>query len=430
MSCSSCATGSNGAGGCKGGCAKLEVTDWLAGVPKPVGQPGCDAVEVRFKSTRKGFYRNVKGLSLMAGDVVTVEAPHGYDVGVVSLAGMLVRAQMKRKGAGTDTYSLRKVLHKSTQQEIDRWQQVREKEDETLFEARAICKQAGLDMKVSDVEYRGDAQRATIYFMADERVDFRHVLRQLSDRFNVRVDMKQIGARQEAARIGGIGPSGRELCCSTWLTDLRSVSTKAARYQQLSLNPEKLTGLCGKLKCCLNYELDMYVEAIKSYPSQKAKLKTKQGVGFHNKTDIFEERMWYLFKQPGQAPVLAGFPVDTVKEILESNKRGEVPDVNLHMAEDHSGAAPEDLSTQYGNVIDDAADLTRFDRKQRTKSKRRKGKRKRAAPGEGGRKEAGKQTEGRAKKRKGRRKQGGGTDKKGGASRKSTGGEGAGPQGQ
>lgn len=379
MSCAGCANASSGkAGGCKsngscssGGCNKLEVHDWLAGVPLPNGMPLFDAVEVQFKHTRKAFYRIAKGASFATGDAVVVEAASGIDVGVVSLAGELVRAQMQRKNAGTDTYELRKVVRKAEQQDIDRWHEARGREDEVLKAARHACQEARLDMKVSDVEFQGDATRATIYYTAEERVDFREILRRISDRFHVRVDMKLLGARQEAARLGGIGPCGRELCCSTWLTDLRSVTTSAARYQQLALNPQKLTGLCGKLKCCLNYELDMYIEAIKSYPSPNAKLKTRQGTGTHMKTDIFKGLMWYVFKKPGEPVAMAGLPVDTVRDILASNKQGIEPEVDLHMAEVPPAQQTEAPSADYENVIDGGDDLSRFDKK--IKSGKRRG---------------------------------------------------------
>ncbi|HMN06143.1 MAG TPA: regulatory iron-sulfur-containing complex subunit RicT [Flavobacteriales bacterium] len=360
----------------------MEVNDWLAGVPLPGGQAPFDAVEVRFKSIRKGFYRNPNGLALMAGDVVTVEAANGYDVGTVSLAGELVRAQMLRKNGNTDTFELRKVLRKSSQEEIDKWHASRERENETMLGARRICKEAGLDMKVSDVEYQGDGSRATVFYTADERIDFREAVRKVSNEFKVRVDMKQIGARQEAARLGGIGPCGRELCCSTWLTDLRSVTTSAARYQQLALNPQKLAGLCGKLKCCLNYELDMYMEAIKSYPSPNAKLKTRQGTGVHMKTDIFKERMWYMFKKPGEPMAMASFPVDTVRDILAQNKLGVEPEVDLHMAEEQATTAVDEPATDYENVIDGTDELSRFDKMMKGGGKRRRRDNRKKKPGE------------------------------------------------
>jgi cell fate regulator YaaT (PSP1 superfamily) len=304
------------------------VFDWLAGVPIPGGQQPFDGVEVRFKNTRKAFYRNTSGLQLMPGDLVTVDAAPGHDIGMVSLTGELVRAQMERRNVSGETYDLRKVLHKSTQEEIDRWHASRKLEDETMFAARQMVRDARLDMKVTDVEYQADGTKAVFYYVAEERIDFRGIIRTMSDRFKVRVEMKQIGARQETGRIGGIGSCGRELCCSTWLTDFRSVTTSAARYQQLALNPQKLAGQCGKLKCCLNYELDMYIEAIKSYPSQNAKLKTVQGIGAHMKTDIFSGKMWYGFKMPGSPFIMAGFPIEVVRDILAQNKEGIIPEVD------------------------------------------------------------------------------------------------------
>jgi cell fate regulator YaaT (PSP1 superfamily) len=293
-----------------------------------------------------------------------VDAAPGHDIGMVSLTGELVRAQMERRNVSGETYDLRKVLHKSTQEEIDRWHASRKLEDETMFAARQMVRDARLDMKVTDVEYQADGTKAVFYYVAEERIDFRGIIRSMSDRFKVRVEMKQIGARQETGRIGGIGSCGRELCCSTWLTDFRSVTTSAARYQQLALNPQKLAGQCGKLKCCLNYELDMYIEAIKSYPSQNAKLKTAQGIGAHIKTDIFTGKMWYGFKMPGSPFIMAGFPVDVVRDILAQNKEGIIPEVDLNMVDEpkETVKAPD-----YENVVGQD-DLTRFDNKTRSKS--------------------------------------------------------------
>ncbi len=376
MACTGCSSGADGKpAGCKSngfcsssGCNKLGVFDWLAGVPIPGGQQPFDGVEVRFKNTRKAFYRNTSGLQLMPGDLVTVDAAPGHDIGMVSLTGELVRAQMERRNVSGETYDLRKVMHKSTQEEIDRWHEARKQEDETMFAARAMVRDARLDMKVTDVEYQADGTKAVFYYVADERIDFRGIIRTMSDRFKVRVEMKQIGARQETGRIGGIGSCGRELCCSTWLTDFRSVTTSAARYQQLALNPQKLAGQCGKLKCCLNYELDMYIEAIKSYPSQNAKLKTVQGIGAHMKTDIFSGKMWYGFKMPGSPFVMAGFPIEVVRDILAQNKEGIIPEVDLNMAD-----APVEVEKKpdYENVVGQD-DLTRFDSKAKGGKKRPK----------------------------------------------------------
>ena len=373
MACGNCGTGADGKpAGCKSngycstsGCNKLDVFDWLTGVPLPSGQTPFDAVEVRFKNTRKSFYRNANALQLMPGDLVTVDAAPGHDIGMVTMTGELVRAQMQRKSSITDTYELRKILHKSTQEDIDRWHAARKLEDETMLAARTVVHEMRLDMKVTDVEYQGDGTKATFYYTAEQRIDFRDLIRKLADRFKVRIDMKQIGARQEAGRIGGIGSCGRELCCSTWLTDFRSVTTSAARYQQLALNPQKLAGQCGKLKCCLNYELDMYIEAVKSYPSQNAKLKTRQGTGFHRKTDIFEEKMWYLFKMPGSAPVMAGFPIEKVREILAQMKEGVEVDVDFAaLAEENEAAKNVGVEEEPAyEKVGGEDELTRFDSK-------------------------------------------------------------------
>ncbi|MCB0770734.1 MAG: hypothetical protein KDC00_10055 [Flavobacteriales bacterium] len=376
MACTGCSSGADGKpAGCKSngycsssGCNKLGVFDWLAGVPIPGAQQPFEGVEVRFKNTRKSFYRNASGLQLMPGDLVVVDAAPGHDIGMVSLTGELVRAQMERKKMTGEVYELRKVLRVATQEDIDRWHAARKREDETMFTSREMVRNAKLDMKVTDVEYQGDGTRAVVYYTAEDRIDFRGIVRTMSDRFKVRVEMKQIGTRQEAGRIGGIGSCGRELCCSTWLTDFRSVTTSAARYQQLALNPQKLAGQCGKLKCCLNYELDMYIEAIKSYPSQNAKLKTKQGVGAHMKTDIFTGTMWYGFKRPGEPFVTAGFPIEVVRDIMAKNKEGIEPEVDLKMAD-----APKEKvkAPDYENVVGQD-DLTRFDGKIKSGKKRSK----------------------------------------------------------
>jgi len=377
MACTGCSSGKDGKpAGCKSngycsssGCNKLGVFDWLAGVPIPGGQQPFDGVEVRFKNTRKAFYRNTIGLQILPGDLVTVESASGYDIGMVSLAGELVRAQMDRKKTIGEVYDLRNVLRKSTQEDIDRWHAVRKLEDDTMHGIRNVTQEAGMNMKVTDVEYQADGTRATVYYTAEERVDFRSILKTVSDTYKVRVEMKQIGSRQEAGWIGGIGSCGRELCCSTWLTDFRSVTTSAARYQQLALNPQKLAGQCGKLKCCLNYELDMYIEAIKSYPSTNAKLKTKQGIGAHMKTDIFLEKMWYGFKQPGGPFVMAGFPIDVVRDILAQNKEGIEPEVDLNMEDESKQVAVK--THDYENVLGNE-DLSRFDTKIKSGKKRSK----------------------------------------------------------
>ncbi len=282
-----------------------------------------DIVEVRFKNSRKHFFRNSDGLELHIGDVVVVDSSPGYDVGVVSLTGELVRVQMNRRNV-KDNLEIKKVLRKASDDEISKWQEARKRENDTMMRAREIADSFQLQMKISDVEYQGDGGKATFYYTAEDRVDFRELIRGLAEAFRVRIEMRQIGMRQEAGRLGGIGSCGRELCCSTWLTDFRSVSTSAARYQQLSLNPQKLAGQCGKLKCCLNFELDQYRDATKEFPPANTKLETEAGRAFHFKTDIFKRIMYFSIEgERGGSPVAVG--LDEVLEIIEMNKRGEKP---------------------------------------------------------------------------------------------------------
>ena len=362
MGCSSCSSGGGTPGGCKsngscgtGGCNKLNVFDWLTNMEMPSGVNKFDVVEVRFKNSRKAFYRNIENLNLQVGDVVVVESSPGHDVGVVSVEGELTRLQVKRKQPGLKAHELKKVYRKAHEGDIEKWMQARELEKETMYAARTLAIEHGLQMKISDVEYQGDKSKATFYYTAEQRVDFRTLIKAMASKFSTRIEMRQIGARQEAGRLGGIGSCGRELCCSTWLTDFRSVSTSAARYQQLALNPQKLAGQCGKLKCCLNYELDQYVEAFKKFPDNNIKLKTGKGLAFHMKTDIFKGLMWYCY----QDDFAAGFiPLkrDRVKEIIEMNKKGESP-ADL---KDFSFAVEVEVEPKYDNVVGQDS-LTRFD---------------------------------------------------------------------
>jgi cell fate regulator YaaT (PSP1 superfamily) len=363
MGCSSCSSGSNGLpGGCKNngacgtyGCNKLEVFDWLAGMELPLGQKPFDIVEVRFKNSRKGFYRNASTLELYAGDVVCVDVSPGFDVGVVSLSGELVKIQMKRKDI-KDNYEIKKVLRKATEDDISRWQDGRKLEQNTMMRARTIARDLRLEMKLSDVEYQGDKTKATFFYTADDRVDFRELIKKYAEEFRVRIDMRQIGYRFEAGRLGGIGSCGRELCCSSWLTDFRAVSTSAARYQQLSLNPTKLAGQCGKLKCCLNFELDQYVEAMRDFPSVNTRLRLPKGTASHFKTDIFQRVMFFTYDgQPGEPP----FPlsIESVKEIIEKNKKGvEIEDIDKFLIEE-----TVEKETDFAEVVGQDS-LTRFDK--------------------------------------------------------------------
>ena len=333
----------------------MTVFDWLEGVPIPEGQRPFDIVEIRFKRNRKGFYRIGQGRRVQTGDVAVVDANPGEDMGIVSLTGELVRAQMKAKGV-KDTHEIKRVIRKAEMEDITTWQAARNREEETLGKARGIIADHKLEMKLGDVEFQGDGTKCTLYYTAEQRVDFRELVKALAGAFKVRIEMRQIGARQESARLGGIGVCGRELCCSTWLTDFRSVSTGAARYQQLSLNPQKLAGQCGKLKCCLNFELDQYKEAVAQFPSPSTKLMTRKGKAGHFKTDIFGGRMWFqYFDDPAASPI----PIDVhdVREIMEMNARGEKPDdlTGYAIIEE---AAPEDAL--YGDVVGQD-DVSRFD---------------------------------------------------------------------
>jgi len=362
MGCENCSTGLDGAPkGCKnngtcssGGCDKLEVYDWLANLELPTGYQPYDIVEVRFKNSRKNFFRNVAQLALYPGDVVLVETNPGYDVGVVSVTGELARIQVKKKSPNLKPLEIKKLLRIANQEEIDKWIKGRSLEKELMYKARTLALNLNLDMKISDVEYQGDLSKATFYYTAEGRVDFRQLIKDMADDFRVRIEMRQIGSRQEASRLGGIGSCGRELCCTNWLTDFRSVSTSAARYQQLSLNPQKLAGQCGKLKCCLNYELDSYLDALKSFPKNEGKLKTEKGEAFHFKTDVFKGLMWYGYK--GEMGLIAITP-ERVKEILKLNKEGKNPkDLN-----DFIEKEIKEVEIGYSNVVGQDS-LNRFEK--------------------------------------------------------------------
>ena len=296
------------------GSVKLSVFDWLANTQLPGGQEFFDCVEVRFKNSRKEYFRNTEKLPLQMGDVVATEASSGHDIGVVSLTGELVRSQMKKRRISWENEGLPRVYRKANQHDIDVWQQSRDKEIEVQKQSRELAIALGLEMKISDVEFQGDGSKATFYYTAEGRVDFRQLIKDMARAFSVRIEMRQIGFRQEAARLGGIGSCGRELCCATWLTDFRSVSTSAARYQQLSLNPQKLAGQCGKLKCCLNFELDTYLDALQDFPRTDTKLNTQRGTASCQKIDIFKRLMWFTYDEN---PITwHKLSVDSVKEII------------------------------------------------------------------------------------------------------------------
>ncbi|RQO39293.1 hypothetical protein DBR39_09930 [Chryseobacterium sp. KBW03] len=297
---------------------KLSVFDWLSDINNPAPNR-CDFVEVRFKNDRKSFYKNVNNIPLHIGSVITVESSPGHDVGVVSLTGELVKIQMKKKKFSEE--SALKIYRQANQKDLEVWQEARKKEDGVKLEARKIAQRLNLEMKVTDVEYQGDSSKITFYYTADNRIDFRQLIKDYAGTFRTKIDMKQIGFRQEAAKVGGIGSCGRELCCSTWLTDFRSVNTNVARYQQLSINPQKLAGQCGKLKCCLNYELDSYLDALSNFPSSSTMLETEKGKAFCIKIDVFKKKMWFAYVDSSMA--WYDFDIDLVKKLIAKNKRGE-----------------------------------------------------------------------------------------------------------
>ena len=315
--------GTKSADGCAsvdtcGNSYKLSVFDWLSNINSPA-QSHTDFVEVRFKNDRKFFYKNVNKLPLHMGSVVTVESSPGHDIGVVSLSGELVKIQMKKKYVSEENPL--KIYRLANQRDIEVWQEVRQKEESVKIQARKIAYALNLDMKITDVEYQGDGAKVTIYYTADSRVDFRQLIKEYASLFRTKIDMKQIGFRQEAAKVGGIGSCGRELCCSTWLTDFRSVNTNAARYQQLSINPQKLAGQCGKLKCCLNYELDSYLDALSHFPPSSTTIDTVKGKAFCIKIDVFKKRMWFAYVDHSMS--WYDLDVQDVKKLIATNKKGE-----------------------------------------------------------------------------------------------------------
>ena len=384
MGCNSCSTGKDGQPrGCKNNgtcgtdsCNKLTVFDWLSNMSLPSGSQPFDCVEIRFKNSRKEFFRNTENLSLSIGDIVATQSKSGHDIGLVTLTGELVKVQMKRKKVSDSEEEIPKVYRKATQKDIDKWQRCRDKEEEIKKRAREMAILLKLQMKISDVEFQGDGSKATFYYTAEERVDFRQLIKDMAKAFGIRIEMRQIGYRQEAQRLGGIGSCGRELCCSTWLSDFRSVSTSAARYQQLSLNPQKLAGQCGKLKCCLNYELDLYLEALEDFPSQESKLFTEKGVAFCQKTDIFKGMLWFSYKE--EASNWHMLTKEQVQEILDRNK-AKKPVASL---EEFAVENIEEEKLIFENVVGQDS-LTRFDRPKRrnkgNKNKKRRNNRKRPA---------------------------------------------------
>jgi len=372
MSCSSCSSTKSGSPrGCQNNgtcgsdsCNKLTVFDWLENMHPPQGETECPFVEVRFKNSRKEFYRIPKEITPQAGSLVITKVDRGYDLGTVTLAGALVDVQMKRKKTKPDSDKIGTILRLANQEEIDTWQASRSKEAEVQKRARELAIALRLNMKLSDVEFQGDGSKATFYYTAESRVDFRKLIKDMAQAFSVRIEMKQIGLRQEASRLGGIGSCGRELCCSTWLTDFRTVSTAAARYQQLSLNPEKLAGQCGKLKCCLNFELDAYRKALKTFPKLDVKLHTEKGIAICQKTDIFKGHMWYAYK--GDWMTWHLLTNEQAAEIVRKNKAKE----KVASLEQYALDIPVKTEEKvFENVVGQDS-LNRFDRPKQSKNKK------------------------------------------------------------
>ena len=357
-------------GGCrmnKKGCnrnstQKLSTFDWMCDLPET--QKETDFVEVQFKNTRKDYFLNSTKISLEKGDMVAVESSPGHDIGEVTLVGKLVVIQMKKNNVHPDKIEVKRVYRKAKETDLEKFQEAKSKEQGTMIRARQIAESLKLNMKIGDVEFQGDGNKAIFYYIADERVDFRQLIKVFAESFRVRIEMKQIGARQEAGRIGGIGPCGRELCCSSWITNFNSVSTSAARYQDISLNPQKLAGQCAKLKCCMNYELDSYMDAIKGFPSKEIHLDTLENTYYHFKTDVFKGLISYSTTQNFGANVVT-ISAKRAKDIIAMNRKGQKPE----MLDDHSEEEVKPVAIDYENGVGQDS-LTRFD----TKKKRSSGK--------------------------------------------------------
>ncbi|MDR1675130.1 MAG: hypothetical protein LBR86_01475 [Tannerella sp.] len=372
---------------CRKGCCrhncKLHTYDWLSDIPE--AEQGADFVEVQFKNTRKGYYINESKIPLEKGDIVAVEAVPGHDIGTVSLTGKLVYLQMRKNSIRHDNGDVKRIYRIARPSDLDKYAEVKAREHETMIRSRQLAADLRLAMKIGDVEYQGDGNKAIFYYIADERVDFRQLIKVLADTFRVRVEMKQIGSRQEAGRIGGIGPCGRELCCSSWMTEFVSVATDAARFQDIAMNPQKLAGQCAKLKCCYNYEVDAYVEAQKQMPSHKIQLETEEHTYYHFKTDLFKKEITYSTDKVMAINSVTISPARAF-EVIAMNRKGLKPKLL------EAGATPETHAQQEEDAQDVPDDsMSRFDaagkkkRKHLEKSKpqRASGKnRQEKAPGE------------------------------------------------
>ncbi len=344
---------------------QLPVVDWLADIPE--AQLATDLVEVQFKNTRKGYYLNSNKLKLKKGDLVTVEASPGHDIGRVSLTGALVLHQIKKNNISLERYETKRIYRIARQMDLDKWEESKAKEQDTMIQSRQIAKNLNLEMKIGDVEYQADGTKAIFYYIADGRVDFRELIKVLAATFHVRIEMKQIGARQEAGRIGGFGPCGRELCCATFMSNFVSVSTNTARIQDIAANPLKMAGQCAKIKCCMNYEVPTYLDAKKDFPRTDIPLETVDATYYHFKTDVFN-RLFTYSTDKHMAANLVTISVDRAKEVIAANRRGE----KVESLEDKTAVAPAEPVVDYQNVVGQDS-LTRFDRTRRNRGNQNRG---------------------------------------------------------
>lgn len=358
-SCAMCECVNCGKGEPRG---KLHCFNWLEDIPG--GYADCDIVEVQFKNTRKGFYKNSTNIPLETGDWVAVESSPGHDIGQVTLTGALVKLQMAKARVKPDA-EIRRVFRKAKPNDMEKFEEAKAKENDTMIRSRKIAEDLKLNMKIGDVEYQGDGNKAIFYYIADERVDFRQLIKVLADTFKVRIEMKQIGARQEAGRIGGIGPCGRPLCCASWMSSFVSVATSAARYQDISLNPQKLAGQCAKLKCCLNFEVDAYVESVKRLPGKEIRLETADNTYFYFKADIFKRLITYSTDKSVPANLVT-IDADRAFEIIALNKAGEKP-----LKLEREGGEKKETQKEFGDIIGQDS-VTRFDKKGKKKSPKNK----------------------------------------------------------
>ena len=340
---------------------KLNTFDWLCDLPE--AQAASDYVEVQFKNTRKAYYLNSNKIPLQKGDMVAVESSPGHDIGRVTLTGYLALKQMKKTNPRFEQQELRRIYRKARHTDMEKYTESKAREHDTMIRSRKMAEELNLNMKIGDVEYQGDGNKAIFYYIADDRVDFRQLIKVLADSFHIRVEMKQIGARQEAGRIGGIGPCGREMCCSAWMTSFVSVSTSSARYQDLSLNPQKLAGQCGKLKCCLNYETDMYVEAQKGFPAKDIVLETKDASYYQIKTDLFKRQVSYSTAKDSMSNAVS-IPVERALQIIALNKKGIKVDALSELVEEKN-------RKEFGDVLS-SDDFKRFDKNTKKDNKNRK----------------------------------------------------------